>query len=104
MAAVSTALRGEDGLGVTRQVLAAALASNREAAFLEGMRSWPEIELIRRKAPCSVVAFLAPGDCAGTGWLPGAGRTTTQTPSMPETSGRSITGPPSPSPWPPRTS
>ncbi|OPZ58390.1 MAG: hypothetical protein BWY88_01054 [Synergistetes bacterium ADurb.Bin520] len=60
MAAVSTAMRGEDGLGVTRQVLAAALASGREAVFLEGMRSWPEIELIRREAPCSVVAFLAP--------------------------------------------
>ncbi len=34
MAAVSTALRGEDGLGVTRQVLAAALASG-----LDGIRN-----------------------------------------------------------------
>jgi dephospho-CoA kinase len=60
MAAVSTELRGSDGLGVTRHVLAAALASRQDVAFMEGMRSWPEIELIRREAPCTVIAFLAP--------------------------------------------
>ncbi len=60
MAAVSTELRGADGLGVTRHVLAAALQSGREIVFMEGMRSWPEIELIRRETPCIVIAFLAP--------------------------------------------
>lgn len=60
MAAVSTELRGADGLGVTRHVLAAALQSGHETVFMEGMRSWPEIELIRRETPCVVIAFLAP--------------------------------------------
>lgn len=60
MAAVSTELRGEDGLGVTRHVLAAALQSGRDTVFMEGMRSWPEIELIRRETSCVVIAFLAP--------------------------------------------
>jgi dephospho-CoA kinase len=62
MAAVSTELRGADGLGVTRHVLAAALKSGRESVFMEGMRSWPEIELVRRETACVVVAFLAPRD------------------------------------------
>ena len=60
MAAVSTELRGEDGMGVTRIALDAALKEEGPVVFLEGMRSWPEIELIRRKAECAVVAFLAP--------------------------------------------
>jgi dephospho-CoA kinase len=60
MAAVSTELRGADGLGVTRCVLAAAQESNAQTVFLEGMRSWPEIELIRKEMDCTVIAFLAP--------------------------------------------
>jgi dephospho-CoA kinase len=59
-AAVSTTLRGEDGLGVTRHVLATALETHRDAVFMEGMRSWPEIELIRKNTTCIVIAFLAP--------------------------------------------
>jgi dephospho-CoA kinase len=57
---VSTELRGEDGMGVTRLALAAALQSGKAAVFLEGMRSWPEIELIRQKAEGILVAFVAP--------------------------------------------
>ena len=60
MAAVSTELRGEDGMGVTRIALDAALSEQGPVVFLEGMRSWPEIELIRQKADCFVIAFLAP--------------------------------------------
>lgn len=60
MAAVSTELRGEDGMGVTRMALKAALAEKVPVVFLEGMRSWPEIELVRQSAGCFVVAFLAP--------------------------------------------
>lgn len=29
---------------------------------MEGMRSWPEIELVRRETKCVVIAFLAPRD------------------------------------------
>src|SRR4030042_2889299 len=47
---VSTELRGKDGMGVTRLVLASALQTGHPAVFMEGMRSWPEIELIRQKA------------------------------------------------------
>ncbi len=57
---VSTELRGDDGMGVTRQVLSSALASMNKTVLLEGMRSWPEIELIKREAKCIVVAFLTP--------------------------------------------
>jgi dephospho-CoA kinase len=60
MAAISTELRGEDGMGVTRIALDTALREESPVVFLEGMRSWPEIELIRRKVDCVVVAFLAP--------------------------------------------
>jgi dephospho-CoA kinase len=60
MARISDELRGVDGKGVTRLTLAAALAEKVPAVFLEGMRSWPEIELIARGADCVVVAFLAP--------------------------------------------
>ena len=57
---VSTELRGKDGMGVTRLVLARALQSGQNAVFLEGMRSWPEIELIRQGAEGILVAFIAP--------------------------------------------
>jgi dephospho-CoA kinase len=59
-AKVSDELRGADGMGVTRLALATALAEKGSAVWLEGMRSWPEIELIREMAQCVVVAFLAP--------------------------------------------
>lgn len=59
-AQVSTDLRGNDGMGVTRLALANAVQSGRKAVFLEGMRSWPEIELIREKADGIVIAFIAP--------------------------------------------
>lgn len=60
-ALISTELRGKDGQGVTRLALSAALESGSPVGFLEGMRSWPEIELIRRQADAVVVvAFLAP--------------------------------------------
>ena len=60
MARVSTELRGKDGLGVTRLALATALDARSPVVFLEGMRSWPEIELIRKDAEAVVVSFLAP--------------------------------------------
>ncbi|MEN6373408.1 MAG: AAA family ATPase [Smithella sp.] len=59
-AAVSTELRGADGLGVTRLALAMAMESSSDILFMEGMRSQPEIELIRAGAECVVIAFLAP--------------------------------------------
>lgn len=57
---VSTELRGRDGRGVTRLALSGALQSGKNAVFLEGMRSWPEIELIREKAEGILLAFIAP--------------------------------------------
>jgi dephospho-CoA kinase len=57
---VSDELRGEDGMGVTRLALEEVLKSGADIGFLEGMRSWPEIELIREKAEGIVVAFLTP--------------------------------------------
>ena len=59
-AAVSTEMRGNDGMGVTRKALQAATETGKGMVFLEGMRSWPEIELIRQEADCTVMAFLAP--------------------------------------------
>lgn len=59
-AQVSTELRGIDGMGVTRLALKTALNGKTAPVFLEGMRSWPEIELIREHCPALVVAFLAP--------------------------------------------
>jgi dephospho-CoA kinase len=59
-AAVSTELRGSDGMGVTRLALKTALQQTTSSVFLEGMRSWPEIELIRAQCPATVIAFLAP--------------------------------------------
>jgi dephospho-CoA kinase len=60
MATLSTSLRGVDGMGVTRLALASARDTGRDVVFLEGMRSWPEIELIRAEAYVVVVAFVAP--------------------------------------------
>ncbi|MBN1545446.1 MAG: hypothetical protein JW902_02185, partial [Syntrophaceae bacterium] len=60
MAAVSTELRGDDGMGVTRLALEAALHAGAPVVMLEGMRSWLEIELIREQATAVVIAFLAP--------------------------------------------
>ena len=57
---VSDELRGEDGMGVTRLALEKVLKSGAAAGFLEGMRSWPEIELIRETADGVVIAFLTP--------------------------------------------
>ena len=57
---VSTELRGTDGMGVTGLALTCALQSGKNAVFMEGMRSWPEIELIRQKAEGILVAFIAP--------------------------------------------
>jgi len=57
---VSNELRGEDGMGVTRLALAHAMQSGRQGVFLEGMRSWPEIELIRENAEGILIAFVAP--------------------------------------------
>lgn len=59
-AEISDELRGQDGMGVTRRALATALNQEGDIVFLEGMRSMPEIELIRQGAPAVVVAFLAP--------------------------------------------
>jgi dephospho-CoA kinase len=61
-AQISTELRGEDGLGVTRTAVAEALKTKATLVFLEGIRSWPEIELVRSHAPCWVIAFVAPRD------------------------------------------
>jgi dephospho-CoA kinase len=58
--AVSDDLRGEDGMGVTRLALEEILKTGAEVGFLEGMRSWQEIEMIREKADGVVVAVLAP--------------------------------------------
>jgi dephospho-CoA kinase len=60
MAKLSDELRGQDGMGVTRLALASALKEKGPAVFLEGMRSLPEIDLIRKGADCVVVAFVAP--------------------------------------------
>jgi len=59
-AKVSDELRGPDGMGVTRLALAKALEQKAPVVFLEGMRSWPEIELIRKQVEAIVVAFVAP--------------------------------------------
>jgi dephospho-CoA kinase len=57
---VSDELRGEDGLGVTRLALEEILKTGADVGFLEGMRSWQEIELIREKTDGVVVAVLTP--------------------------------------------
>lgn len=60
MARISNELRGDDGMGVTRLALETALNANAPLVMLEGMRSWPEIALIRQQATAVVIAFLAP--------------------------------------------
>ncbi len=57
---VSDKMRGEDGMGVTRYALTSALAAKSKAVFMEGMRSLPEIALVKEKADAVVIAFLAP--------------------------------------------
>jgi dephospho-CoA kinase len=59
-AKVSTQMRGADGLGVTRIAVEEALRQKADLVFLEGIRSWPEIQLIRSKTPCTLVAVIAP--------------------------------------------
>lgn len=59
-AVLSTQLRGADGLGVTRMAIEKVLQQKADIAFLEGVRSWPEIELIRSKVSCLLVAVVAP--------------------------------------------
>ncbi|MEE9912621.1 MAG: AAA family ATPase [Deltaproteobacteria bacterium] len=59
-AQISTELRGADGLGVTRIAVEEALRQKADVVFLEGIRSWPEIELIRSKSPCMLIAVIAP--------------------------------------------
>ena len=59
-ARISTELRGSDGLGVTRMAVARVLEQKSKIVFLEGIRSWPEIEMIRSKLPATLVAVVAP--------------------------------------------
>ena len=59
-AKISTEMRGEDGLGVTRLAVAEALKTKSPVVFLEGIRSWPEVEWIRSQAECVLVAVVAP--------------------------------------------
>ncbi|MGC9323758.1 MAG: AAA family ATPase [Desulfomonilia bacterium] len=61
-ARISDELRGHDGMGVTRRALSMALEHEGAVVFLEGMRSWQEVELIRNHVPVVVIAFLAPRD------------------------------------------
>jgi len=59
-ASLSTLLRGEDGLGVTRLALKTAMEQGSDIVFLEGMRSWPEVELVQQHVRTCVIAFIAP--------------------------------------------
>jgi dephospho-CoA kinase len=59
-AKISTELRGVDGLGVTRMAVDRVLKHKSQLVFIEGVRSWPEIELIRSKLPATLVAVVAP--------------------------------------------
>jgi dephospho-CoA kinase len=60
MARLSTELRGNDGLGVTRLALKTAVDSGAPIVFMEGIRSSQEIHLIGAQAETVVIAFLAP--------------------------------------------
>jgi dephospho-CoA kinase len=60
MAKLSEELRGKDGIGVTQIVLSVALDKNADLVFLEGMRSWKEIELIKNNSECLILAIIAP--------------------------------------------
>lgn len=57
---ISTNLKGNNGMGVTRISLSNALASPNDIVFMEGISSWPKVELIRKEADCFVVTFVAP--------------------------------------------
>ncbi len=59
-AKISTEMRGKDGLGVTRMAVAEALKTESDVVFLEGIRSWPEVEWIRSQIDCKLVAVVAP--------------------------------------------
>ncbi len=59
-AQVSTEMRGQDGLGVTRLAIEEAMKQTAQLVFLEGIRSWQEVELIRSKIPCTLVSVVAP--------------------------------------------
>jgi len=59
-AKVADELRGPERTGITRIALEKALEQKDRIVFLEGMRSWPEIELIRKHVEAIVVAFVAP--------------------------------------------
>jgi dephospho-CoA kinase len=59
-AKISTEMRGKDGLGVTRMAVAEALKTESDVVFLEGIRSWPEVEWIRSQTDCKLVAVVAP--------------------------------------------
>jgi len=59
-AKISTEMRGKDGLGVTRLAVAEALKTKSDVVFLEGIRSWPEVEWIRSQTDCTVIAVVAP--------------------------------------------
>ncbi len=61
-AAVSTELRGEDGLGVTKRAVLEALEEKADLVFIEGIRSWQEVEWIRSITPCTVIAVVAPSE------------------------------------------
>ena len=60
MGRLSTELRGNDEMGVTRLAMKAALDSGAPVVFMEGIRSRQEVDLIRARADAVVVAFLAP--------------------------------------------
>jgi dephospho-CoA kinase len=60
MAKISTEMRGDNGLGVTRIAVDEAIKKKHLVVFLEGLRSWPEIKYIKSKANCAVIAIIAP--------------------------------------------
>ena len=60
MAKLSEELRGQDGIGVTKIALTAVLNKKADLIFLEGMRSWKEIELIKNNSDCFTMAIIAP--------------------------------------------
>lgn len=61
-ARISTEMRGDDGLGVTKRAVTEALSQSAEIVFIEGIRSWPEVQWIRSRTPCCVIAVVAPRD------------------------------------------
>lgn len=59
-AVISSELRSPDGMGVTRIALKNAVESSSRIVFMEGMRSWAEVELIREQVKCIIISFVAP--------------------------------------------